>query len=200
MTPRLTRAGFIEHGALVLGGAVALAAAGCGGSSGTTLVGAPLGTIDDAAIGRVALAAESLAMDLYARAARTAGVAPAMRDYLESARENERAHRTALSAALGESGPSGLRFAYPPGAFGAPAAAMLQAAALEQALVGQYLGAVSQLRDVGLRLLAARIAANHAQHLGAVSSPLGGDPAAVPSLPAVLTTLEAADAVAPFLA
>ena len=74
-------------------------------------------------------------------------------------------------------------------------------AALEEAFVGAYMGAVTALTDNGLKKVAAQIGANEAQHLTALRSlAAGGALVPNPSLPTVLTAAEATAAVTPFLA
>lgn len=176
-----------------------IAGAGCGGGR-TTLIPAPPAVLDDTAIGRVLAGTELLAIDFYDRAASVPGLHPAESGYLRAAAANERAHHAAIALVLGAAVPHRLRFAYPPGTFSTPASVIRTGVVLEQAALSAYLGAVSQLRDPALRSLAARVAANEAQHLQDLTSLRDPGPGASISIPAVLTAREAASIVAPFLA
>ena len=210
---RLSRARFLSLGlrggaALAAGGSV-LALAACDGAgdgadeaarerSGT----APAGRVDDTALAMLAATAELLAVDFYSRAIEALSPEGALLGYLRSARENERDHYDALAEALGAEAPSDLAFTYPAGTFASLESAAATGMALEAAFVGTYMGAVTALRDPALRALAARIGANEAQHLAALSSiAAGGDMplAPAPALPEVLTAREATEAVSPFL-
>ena len=191
----------MSRAAFIGGGAAALAAAGCGtGTRRTRLVPAAPAALDDAAIGRVLASTELLAIDFYERAARAPGFSPAQVAYLRSVADNERAHHAAIALVLGDTVPRHLRFRYPPGTFADPARVARTAVVLEQASLGAYLGAVSELGDTALRSLAARVAANEAQHLQALTSLDSAGPGVARAIPAVLTTREAAGIVAPFLA
>ena len=184
--------------ALVVG---SLGAAGCGrGMTRAALVPTPAAALDDEAIAQILASAEFLAIDFYRRALAVSGFSPTQGEYLRSALANERAHLQAIAAARGGDVPERPRFAYPPGTFASVASVVRTGVALEQAFLGSYLGAVSELRDPALRSLAGRIAANEAQHLQGLTSFDSSGPGTSASLPVVLTTREAASIVAPFLA
>lgn len=207
----LSRARFLSRGArgglLLAAGGAALALAACGddeeGGATTRVLPAtaPAGMVDDTAVAMLAATAELLAVDFYTRAIEASGAGGDALAYLEAARRNERDHYDTLAEVLGARAPSGLTFAYPAGTFDSIEAATATGSALEEAFVGAYMGAVTTLADPALRIVAARIGANEAQHLSALRAiAAGGDPVPSPSLPAVLTAREATDAVTPFLA
>lgn len=190
----MTRAGFIAAGA------AAIAAAGCGSDRRVTLAPVPPLTLDDAAIGRVLAGTELLAVDFYERAASVPGLHSSEVEHLRAMAANERAHHGAIALVLGAAVPRRLSFRYPPGTFSTPASVVRTGIALERASLGAYLGAVSELHDTALRSLAARIAANEAQHLQDLTSLRAPGPGTAVAIPAVLTSREAAGIVAPFLA
>lgn len=200
----------ISRRALVVGGSrraatVALAigslgAVGCGGEPArSALVPTPPGALDDDAIARILASAELLAIDFYGHALTSIAFAGAQAEYLRAARANEESHLLAIRV-LRPDVPHRLRFDYPEGTFASRASVVSTGVVLEQAFLGAYLGAVSEASDPAMRTLAARIAANEAQHLQALTSLDLSAPGAADSLPSVLTAQEAARIVAPFLA
>ena len=210
--PDFSRAQFLSRGAkggvvLVAGGSV-LALAACGddddeptGATTAQDTTTTAGMVDDTAIATLAATAELLAIDFYGKVIEAGGVEADVLGYLEASRQNEQDHYDALAGVLGDAAPSGLSFTYPEGTFDSPATAAETGAALETAFVGAYMGAVTALKDPGLKAVAAQIGANEAQHLTNLKSiAAGGELVPNPSLPDVLTAQEATDAVTPFLA
>lgn len=204
MSAAASRAGFIGGGArrvaaLALAAGSLGAAGGCGGEEPRArILPTPAAALDDRAIARILTNAELLAVDFYRRALGVAGFSGTQTEYLRSALANEQVHLRTMQSAAGT--PGSLRFDYPSGTFESPGSVLRTGVVLEEAFLGAYLGAVSELRDARLRSIAARIAANEAQHLQGLSSLDASGPGSSPSLPAVLTPQEAASIVAPFLA
>lgn len=214
-TVQTSRAQFLSRGAkgglvLVVGG-VGLAAAACGsdGSSGdaaSTAAATTAGTtgaqpVDDVAIATLAATAELLAIDFYAMSIDSGMFTADDLAYLTAARQNEQDHYDALAKVLGKDAPKGLTFTYPDGTFASAKSIATTGTALETAFVGAYMGAISVLKDNGLKKVAAQIGANEAQHLTTLESlGAGGTLVPNPSLPEVLTADQATKAVAPFLA
>ena len=195
MSAPITRAALLAGGIAAAAGALA----GCG-AQGVRLAPSPPGDLGDAAIGRVLAGAALLLGDFYARAAVVPGFAPDQAARLQAAEADERAHHAALAAAFGPGVPLRLRFSFPSGTFATPDRATATGVALQRSATGSFLGAVSELGSPGLGTLAARIAANGAQHLQMLmflGSPVPGSSASIPD---VLTSREAARAVAPYLA
>lgn len=195
MSAPITRAALLAGGMAATAGALA----GCG-AQGVRLAPSPPGQLDDAAIGRVLAGAALLVGEFYARAAVVPGFTPDQAARLRAAAEDERAHHGALAAAFGPGVPPRLRFAFPQLTFATPARAVGTGVALQRAAVGSFLGAVPELSAPRLGTLAARIAANGAQHLQMLmflGAPAPGSSASIPDL---LTPREAARAVAPYLA
>jgi hypothetical protein len=206
----LDRATFLSRGAkgglvlAVAGGVLAVAACGDDDEPAGSYAG-PASTaaqpVDDVAIGKLAATAELLAVDFYTRGIDSGLFKADVLGYMVAARKNERDHYDALAKVLGMEAPKGLTFAYPDGTFASAASIATTGTALEEAFVGAYMGAIPALSDNGLKVVAAQIGANEAQHLTTFRS-LAADGRLVPnpSLPKVLTAAEATAAVTPFLA
>jgi hypothetical protein len=137
----------------------------------------------DLAFARLLVATELLLDDFYTRALATGGGGP-----LHEARANERAHYKGLAALLSENGQTPARagdidFTYPKSV-----STRALGAALETLQLGAYLGAADAVSSEPLRGIAARIAANEAQHL-TIFEPFRS------SFPVALTIEQASDAL-----
>ena len=154
----------------------------------------------DVAIAALLATAELLAIDFYGRAIELGGFGADDLVYLESARENEEDHVARLAEVLGAAAPRGVSARYAPGTFAARAAVAAAGAALEEALLGAYLGAVGSLRSTELKGIAALIGANEAQHLAALERLAAGALVASPSLPRPLSAEDALAALGPYTA
>jgi rubrerythrin len=203
------RASFLRRGAtgglvLTVGGA-ALAAAACGSdsssASSTAATTTASGMTGDADIATLAATAELLAIDFYGKAITTRFFTGDVLAYMNAARQNEQDHYDALAKVLGSAAPKNVTFTYPDGTFASAGSIAATGSALETAFVGAYMGAISSLGDPKLKVVAAQIGANEAQHLTTLKS-LGAGKKLVPnpSLPKVLTAAQATAAVKPFLA
>ncbi len=206
----LDRATFLSRGAkgglvLAVGGGI-LAVAACGdddepaGSATTAPASTAAEPVDDVAIGKLAATAELLAIDFYTRGIDSGLFKADVLGYMVASRKNEQDHYDALAKVLGMETPRGLTFAYPDATFASAESIATTGTALEEAFVGAYMGAIPALKDNGLKVVAAQIGANEAQHLTTFRS-LAADGKLVPnpSLPKVLTAAEATAAVTPFL-
>jgi hypothetical protein len=211
-TVNTSRAQFLSRGAkgglvLAVGGSV-LAAAACGGdddagAAATTAAATTTGAqpVDDVAIAKLAATAELLAVDFYGMGIASGLFTKDVLAYMTASKQNEQDHYDALAKVLGKEAPTGLTFTYPEGTFASAKSIATTGAALEEAFVGAYMGAVTALKDNGLKKVAAQIGANEAQHLTTLKSlAAGGTLVPNPSLPKVLTAAEATAAVQPFLA
>jgi hypothetical protein len=196
MSMLTSRGEFLSRG---VGGGLALVA---GGSLLAVAAGPALGqSKGDVAIAKQAATAELLAIDVYGRAIGTGFFTADVLAYMEAARMNEQDHYDALAKVLGKDAPTGLAFTYPDGTFASAKSIATTGAALEEAFVGAYMGAVTALTDDGLKKVAAQIGDNEAQHLTTLRSlAAGGTLVPNPSFPKVLTADEATAAVTPFLA
>ncbi len=194
------RAQFLSRGAkggllLTVGGGVLLAAA-CGDddedAAATTASSTAGEPVDDVAIAKLAATAELLAVDFYGMGIASGLFAKDVLAYMTASLKNEQDHYDALAKVLGMEAPKDLTFTYPAGTFDSAASIAKTGAALEEAFVGAYMGAVTALKDNGLKKVAAQIGANEAQHLTALNSlAAGGRLVPNPSLPKVLTAAEA---------
>ncbi len=154
----------------------------------------------DADIAALAATAELLAIDFYGLAIERGGFEGTELGYLQAAKQNEQDHYDALAGVLGDAAPSGVAFKYPNGTFASKMSIAATGAALEEAFVGAYMGAVAALQSNELKGVAALIGANEAQHLTTFKRLAAGAFVGNPSLPKVLTADEALAAVTPFLA
>jgi rubrerythrin len=204
-----SRSQFLSRGAkggLVLAvGAAVLAVAACGDddegaaatTAGSTTAAEP---VDDVAIAKLAATAELLAVDFYGMGIASGLFEDDVLAYMTASQKNEQDHYDALAKVLGMEAPKDLTFTYPAGTFDSAKSIATTGAALEEAFVGAYMGAVTALTDNGLKKVAAQIGANEAQHLTTLKSlAAGGTLVPNPSLPKVLTAAEATAAVTPFL-
>ncbi len=180
-------------------GGVVLAAAACGDddTAVSTFTPAPpaAGEVDDVAIATLAATAELLAIDFYGMGIDSGLFTADVLAYMGAARQNEQDHYDALAEVLGAEAPRNLAFTYPAGTFGTPRSVADLGTALETAFVGAYMGAIPALEDDGLKVVAARIGANEAQHLTTFTSLAAGALVPSPSFPKVLTASEATTAV-----
>ena len=93
-------------------------------------------------------------------------------------RADEKAHYTKLAGLLTDAGQTpatsdDIDFSYPKGSFKSQASIVRLAGRLEHLMVGAYVGAIENVETPELRLPIGQIAANEAQHQGALAA-LGG--------------------------
>jgi rubrerythrin len=176
---RLSRAALLQRGA-VGGGALLVSASGLSAFSEV----ASADTIPDADLAhlRLLVAAELLALDFQTRALRGGKLLrPDAHSLFRLIRSDEKAHYTRLASLLTAAGQTpatsdDIDFSYPKGSFRGQASILRLAGRLERLLVGAYVGAVANVETPDLRLPIGQIAANEAQHSGAVAA-LSGRPA-----------------------
>ena len=157
-TTTTSRARFLSRGAkgglvLAVGGGV-LAAAACGDDEGgaaatTAAVTTGAEPVDDVAIAKLAATAELLAMDFYGMAIASGLFTDDVLAYMSASQKNEQDHYDALATVLGMEAPKGLTFTYPDATFGSAKSIATTGAALEEAFVGAYMGAVTALATTG---------------------------------------------------
>jgi Ferritin-like domain len=172
----VSRAELLRRGA-VGGGALLVSASGLSALAGTAEAAAPPDA--DLAYLRLLIAAELLAIDfqthaLASRKLRHGGAAA----LLKKMRTDEHAHYTRLAAELTAAGgtpatSADIDFTYPKGTFRSQASIVKVAARLERLTVGAYVGAVENVETPDLRLSIGQIAANEAQHEGALAALAG---------------------------
>jgi hypothetical protein len=169
----VSRAELLRRGA-VGGGALIVSASGLTAFAGTAAAAAPPDA--DLAYLRLLIAAELLGVDfqthaLASRKLHTKGAAALFRKM----REDENAHYAKLAAVMTAAGltpatSADIDFSYPKGSFRSESAILKLAGRLERLLVGAYLGAAENVETPDLRLPIGQIAANEAQHVGALEA------------------------------
>jgi hypothetical protein len=174
----MSRAGFLRRGAVgggaLLGWASALAA------------GAPVASADtapaaDLAYLRLLIAAELLVVDFQTTALTSGKLRRRGAQALfRRIRADEKAHYTHLAKLLTVAGETpatagDIDFSYPKGSFRSQASILRLAGRLEHLMVGAYVGAIENVETPELRLPIGQIAANEAQHRGALAG-LSGRP------------------------
>ena len=162
--PRQTRDQFLRRAGLA-GGALLIP----GSLAGVATASAPEG---DVAYLRLLVGAELLAADFQAQAIAqpATGVSTAV---LRKMIADEKAHYSALAQLVERAGQTAatandIDFSYPKGAFASERSMLDLAARVESVSLGAYLGAVENLQTPELRLPIGQIAANEAQHVGAL--------------------------------
>lgn len=177
MVTGLSRAAFLRRGA-VGGGALLAAAAGLPGLTDVASAATPPDA--DLAYLRLLIAAELLGLDFQTQALASGK----LRHHGASAlvrriRADERAHYQALADLLTAAGQTpatagDIDFTYPQGSFRSQASILKLAERLERLMLGAYLGAIENVASPQLRLPIGQIAANEAQHAGALAALAGG--------------------------
>lgn len=171
MASGLSRAEFVRRG-VVGGGALIVSASGLAVlpavASADTL---PDG---DLAYLRLLIAAELLAVDFQTAALESGKLHHAGQTLIRKIRSDEAAHYKHLAALLTAAGQTpatsaDIDFSYAKGTFRSQASVMKLAGRLERLQLGAYLGAVESVETPELRLPIGQIAANEAQHAGALA-------------------------------
>ena len=178
VTTEMSRAGFLRRGA-VGGGALLVSASGLAALAPVAWADTPPDS--DLAYLRLLIAAELLVIDFQTRA--LAG-GKLRRDgahaLFRRIRADEKAHYAELASLLTAAGQTpatsaDIDFSYPKGSFRNQASIVRLAGQLEHLMVGAYVGAIENVQTPELRLPIGQIAANEAQHQGALAG-LGGHP------------------------
>ena len=176
MATEFSRASLLRRGA-VGGGALLVSASGltafAGAASAATIPEADLAYL------RLLIAAELLALDFEGRALASGKLRHDARPVIRKMRADEKAHYTklanALTAAGGTPATSGdIDFSYPKKSFHGQASIVRLAEQIERLTLGAYLRAVENVETPELRLPIGQIAANEAQHAGALAELAGG--------------------------
>lgn len=169
----VSRAELLRRGAFG-GGALLVSASGLSALAGTASAAAPPDA--DLAYLRLLIATELLGIDfqthaLASRKLHTDGAAALIRRM----RTDENAHYTKLAAVLTAAmqtpaTSADIDFAYPKGSFRSESSILKLAGRIERLMVGAYLGAAENVETPELRLPLGQIAANEAQHVGALEA------------------------------
>ena len=201
MTTSINRADLLRRG--VRSGAVLVAAGGVLGSLAESASADPLpGT--DLAYARLLVGAELLAADFYQQAIAASNSSPSVMKYLKRAYLNEQEHYQSvagiISGSLNTPAVSGdFDFSYPAGTFDTQASILKFAAALENMVLGTYLGAIGGIQTNSFKTGLAQIAACEAQHCSYFTSMSGGRTFQL-SFPPALTIQQASNAFAAYTA
>ncbi len=200
MTEVLNRGQFLRSGAktgivLATSGGVLAAAEGVAFAAGRTK--------SDITTLQAAYTAESLAVFVYEAilANFTKFTNPKLMniDYFQKALQNEKDHKAFLANALGSKTPTGLKFTIPASVTKSGQSLLNTGVALETAFVEAYLGAVTTLSSLDLKVIAAKVAANEATHFSFFDAAAGGH-GVLPSLPSTATIPATVNKLKPFLA
>ena len=176
MTTGFSRADLLRRGA-VGGGALLVSASGLTAFADA----ASAGTIPDADLAylRLLIAAELLALDFQDRALASGKLRHDAHPVVRKLRADEKAHYTKLASLMTAAGQTpatsdDIDFSYPRRSFHGQTAILRFARQIERLALGAYLGAVENVETPELRLPIGQIAANEAQHAGALAELAGG--------------------------
>jgi rubrerythrin len=172
-----SRAELVRRG-VVGGGALIVSASGLSVLPGVASAADTLPDGDLAYL-RLLIAAELLAVDFQTRAVGSGKLQHAARTLLQRMRSDETAHYTKLAALLTAAGQTpatsaDIDFSYPKGTFRSQASLTKLAARLERLQLGAYVGALGNVETAEVQFLLGQIAANEAQHAGALAALHGG--------------------------
>ena len=153
----------------------------------------------DLAYLRVLIGAELLEADFHARALAGGKLTGRATSLLRRLAADEKAHYDGLANLMRASGQTpttagDIDFSYPKGTFARATAILEEAETLEQLVLGAYLGAVENVQTPELRLPLGQIAANEAQHAGALAA-LAGRPVIGPAFAPSLQIRAVSDAL-----
>ena len=160
------RRGAVGGGALVLSGSVVAALAGRAAAA----------TIPDADLAylRLLIGAELLAADFQTQALASGKLSRQSATAIRKMAADEKAHYAGLAQLLTAAGQvpataDDIDFVYARGSFASSTSILKLAAQIETLVLGTYLGAIENVQTPELRLPIGQIAANEAQHVGAVA-------------------------------
>jgi len=159
---------------------------------------------NDLAYARLLVAAELLAIDFYRRLLGSRRFRSAAARELSRSLADERKHHRAVAAILVAAGetplsPADIDFIYPRQAFASSMSIAALGVRLESLFLGAHLGAVAGFEANALKLEAARIAANEAQHLSVFAGEARGQRIGA-AFPRALTIDRASDELDAFTA
>jgi rubrerythrin len=184
--------------AAVGGGVLLVPASGlsafAGAASAATLPDADLAYL------RLLIAAELLAIDFQTTALASGRLRRGgARAVVRRMRSDEKAHYTDLATLLTDAGQTpatadDINFSYPKGSFRSQASVVRLGERLEHLMIGAYVGAIQDVETPALRLPIGQIAANEAQHAGALAALAGGPVVGAPFAP-VLSMAAVSDAL-----
>jgi rubrerythrin len=167
----LSRGQLFRRGAV--GGGVVLSGSVFGALAGQA--GAATPPDNDLAYLRLLVAAELLAADFQAKALANGKLNRRSKAVIKKIAADEKAHYARLAQLVTAAGQppttaGDIDFSYPKGSFASQPAALKLAAEIEALVLGAYLGAIENVETAELRLPLGQIAANEAQHAGALAA------------------------------
>src|SRR5215471_16384784 len=174
----MSRAGFLRRGA-VSGGALVVSASGLSALGFADIASAATPPDADLAYLRLLIAAELLMVDFQSHALASGKLRRnGAHALFRRIRADEQAHYTHLASLLTAAGQTpatagDIDFSYPKGSFRSQASIVRLAGRLEHLMVGAYVGAIENVETPELRLPIGQIAANEAQHQGALAALTG---------------------------
>lgn len=130
---------------------------------------------NDLAYLRLLVAAELLAADVHARALASAKFSRRSKAVIKKMAADERAHYARLAQLLTAAGQPAatardIDFSYPKGSFASQPSILKLASEIELLVLGAYVGAIENVEAAESRLPLGQIAANEAQHVGALAA------------------------------
>jgi ferritin-like protein len=174
----MNRAGFLRRGA-VGSGALLVSASGLSALGFADVASAATPPDADLAYLRLLIAAELLVLDFQSRALASGRLrrngAHALFRRIRADEQEHYAHLASLLTAAGQTPATAgdIDFSYPKGSFRSQASIVRLASRLEHLMVGAYVGAIENVETPDLRLPIGQIAANEAQHQGALAALTG---------------------------
>jgi Ferritin-like domain len=167
---QLLRRGAVGGGAVLTGSLVGTLAA---------RADAAVPSDNDLAYLRLLVAAELLAADVQAKALTKGKLSRRSKEVVRKMAADERAHYGRLAQLVTAAGQppataGDIDFSYPKGSFASQASVLRLAVEIETVILGAYLGAIENVQAPELRLALGQIAANEAQHAGALADLRGG--------------------------
>jgi hypothetical protein len=129
----------------------------------------------DLAYLRLLVGAELLEADFHRRALASGKLRRASAAVIRKMAADDRAHYAALARLVTAAGQTpaaagDIDFAYPKASFRSDTSIIKLGAEIERLVLGAYLGSIENVQTGGIRLAAGQIAANEAQHVGALAA------------------------------
>lgn len=201
MSDPITRAQLLSRSAKG-GAALVVAGSALGQFAETAAADPPLTT--DLAYARLLVGAELLASDFYSVAIAAANTRPEVTGYLKRALANEQEHYQSVAGFITGAGMTpavsgDIDFGYPAGTFASQGSIVKFAKALEDTILGAYLGAIAGVQASAFKAGLARIAACEAQHSAYFTTAIGGKVFSA-SFPPALTIDQASNVLDAFTA
>lgn len=173
---RLSRGQLLRRGAI--GSGAVLTSSIFGSLAGRADAAVP--SDNDLAYLRLLVAAELLAADFQAKALASGKLSRRSKAVVRKMATDEKAHYARLAQLVTAAGQppataGDIDFSYPKGSFASRGSVLKLAAEIEAVILGAYLGAIENVDAPELRLAIGQIAANEAQHAGALAGLRGGN-------------------------